>query len=183
MGTEDGLTTPQAEAPDKTYKLLILRIYTMPYGLLKQPLHITKAQELPLINALLHDEMADIDEIVFGTEQQVLDIPVRRQFHDGEEILIQDNGFSRVYEKYWLCTKVSIKHVLSWDCQNDQGIGCYSFNHWQYTKGLIRIEFNQMLVINIQVGGLAIEVADIGFNGRARIERQGGHESSSDRVY
>jgi hypothetical protein len=151
--------------------------------ILEQTLQIHEAQDLHLLTDFLHDEFADIDSMAFDSEHRSLLILVSRQYHGGEEIVVEEKANSRIYEKSWMHSQLMIKQVNSWDTKDDQGIGFYTFNHFEYTNGLLIIEFNQMLVLNIYVSELDIELEDMGFKGRTRIERWAGGESSSGMEY
>lgn len=134
----------------------------MDYDFLDEPLRIIAAQDIHLINALLHDESAEIDDMNFDCEKRVLNIPVRRQIHSSDEVLIQSSKGSSVFAAYWTETNVIVRHVESYELQKDQGLMCYTFNNWAYSKNLLTIVFNESLVINIKVENLDIKIQDIG---------------------
>jgi hypothetical protein len=157
----------------------------MTYGLLDQPLLVTDPVTLEEMASLLHDETCAVDEVVWNQDEGTLLLPVRRQFHGGEEVVIHTDGDAVTYEKDWMRSEVLIRHVLSWEKLDDQGIGDYSFNEWGLEDGTLTIVFCEALVLTIRLDRLEIAMTDLGFSGRARIERSagGGSESSSGRIY
>jgi hypothetical protein len=135
--------------------------------------------------SLLHDETCSVDKMIWDQQARTLLLPVRRQFHGGEEVVLRVDGDAVTYEKSWMRSEVVIRHVVRWEKQDDQGIGDYSFNEWFFEGNDIRIAFCQALVLLVTVDRLDITMTDLGFNGKARIERyaSGGSEASSGRIY
>jgi hypothetical protein len=109
---------------------------------------------------------------------------VRRQFHGGEEVVVEAGSLCTTYEKSWMRSEVIIQHVRDWKKEDDQGIGDYSFNDWAFEGETVRIIFCEKLTLVISVDRLEITMTDLGFMGKARIERYlGGVEGSSGRIY
>jgi hypothetical protein len=108
----------------------------------------------------------------------------QRQFHGGEEVIVHTEGDAVTYEKDWMRSEVLIRHVRSWTKQDDQGIGDYTFNEWTFEHETLVIVFCEALVLLVIVDSLEVTMTDIGFGGRARIERYagGGSGSSSGRI-
>jgi hypothetical protein len=156
----------------------------MTYGLLERPLIVSDRSTLSELSSLLHDETCSVDDIVHKPAERILLLPVRRQFHGGEEVVVNERPGSKTYEKSWMRSEVLIHHVRQWNKQDDQGIGDYLFNEWEFDGDIVRIIFCEALVIAVVVDKLDIKMTDLGFKGRARIERYiGGIERSSGRVY
>jgi len=156
----------------------------MTYGLLDRPIHITSASALEEMASLLHDETCAVDDVIWDQQARTLLLPVRRQFHGGEEVVLKVDGGSTTYEKSWMRSEVIIQHVRDWKKEDDQGIGDYSFNDWVFEGDTIRIVFCENLNLVIAVDRLEIALTDLGFKGKARIERYtGGSEGSSGRIF
>jgi hypothetical protein len=156
----------------------------MTYGLLDRPLNVTEPSRLSELSSLLHDETCSVDDLIYKPEERTLLLPVRRQFHGGEEVVVNVGLGSKTYEKSWMRSEVLIYHVRHWDKEDDQGIGDYSFNEWEFDGNTFKIIFCEALVLTVLVDKLEIKMTDLGFKGRARIERYiGGSESSTGRVY
>ena len=156
----------------------------MTYGLLTHPLHAKDARTLDEMGDLLHDETCGVDDLVWNEGAKTLLLPFRRQFHDGEERVLTAGVLSKVYEKDWMRSEVLVRSVSAWEKFDDQGIGDYSFNEWSFEGDKITIAFCEALVMTIQVSELDVTMTDLGFSGRARIERfVGGAESSSSQVF
>ena len=156
----------------------------MTYGLLNRPLNVTDGAALSELASLLHDETCSVDDMIHDPVGRTLLLPVRRQFHGGEEIVVNTGLGSTTYEKSWMRSEVLIRHVRSWDKEDDQGIGDYSFNDWEWAADSVKIVFCEALILTVVVDKLEITMTDLGFNGRAHITRYvGGSESSSGHVY
>jgi hypothetical protein len=156
----------------------------MTYGLLDRPMHVTSASALKEMASLLHDEMCAVDDITWDQQGRTLLLPVRRQFHGGEVVVVEAGSLCTTYEKSWMRSEVIIQHVRDWKKEDDQGIGDYSFNDWAFEGETVRIIFCEKLTLVISVDRLEITMTDLGFMGKARIERYlGGVEGSSGRIY
>jgi hypothetical protein len=156
----------------------------MTYGLLDRPLHVTTTSALEEMASLLHDETCAVDDMVWDQQGRTILLPVRRQFHGGEEVVLKADGHTTTCEKSWMRSEVFIRHVRGCERQDDQGIGDYSFNEWAFEGNTIRIIFCEDLVLTVSVDKLEVTMTDLGFEGKARIERYaGGSEGSSGRVY
>ena len=155
----------------------------MTNGILKSPLFIDDHEQINELNFLLHDETAEIDDLDYSIEKSLVAIPCRRQFHGGDEVEISRCGDCIVYEKVWMRSLLTIHNVSCITKENDQGIGDYSVARIQCEPGLITLICSEELVIRFSVSSLAITFSDIGFCGRARIERKStGAECSSSKV-
>jgi hypothetical protein len=156
----------------------------MTYGLLDRPLNVTGGEALNELSSLLHDETCSVDDMVHDPVARTLVLPVRRQFHGGDEIVVNTQLGFTTYEKSWMRSELLIRHVRGWDKEDDQGIGDYSFNDWEWAGNTVKIFFCEALILTVVVDKLEITMTDLGFNGRARIRRYlGGSESSSGQVY
>jgi hypothetical protein len=162
----------------------IVRFLEMAFGLLNQPIRAQDVGTLDEIGALLHDETCGVDDLVWDEAKKTLLLPFRRQFHGGEERVLTSGPMSTVYEKHWMRSEVLVRNVLAWEKFDDQGIGDYSFNEWSLDGDRLTIAFCEALVMTIEVSQLDITMTDLGFNGRARIERFiGGAEASTGQVF
>ncbi len=155
------------------------------YGLLDRPLHVTDAAGLDDLTALLHDETCSVDDAVWNEKAKTLLLPVRRQFHGGEEVEVSRTSDGVTYEKSWMRTEVLIRNVTAWEKVDDQGIGDYSFNEWSFASPTIQIDYCEALVMLVTVDGLDVTATDLRFGGKSRIVRSigGGSESSSSHIY
>ena len=152
--------------------------------ILQEPINAKDSEGFAVINGLLHDEAFELNEILFNRDNHTITIPVRRQFHSGPERYIGNGVIFKKYEKEWMRSIVTIHGVIAQQTHHDQGIGSYSFCSWNYSDGKITIECNEALILIVEVDRLEVQFADIGFSGKARIERgPGGVEISSNKVY
>ena len=153
-------------------------------SLLKEPVRITSEDGIGLINSILHDEVFDLGQIRFDEGAHIVTIPVRRRFHAGAEHLIRTGLLFKTYEKDWMRSVVTLRRVRSWEVLHDQGINSYSFNVWRLANGVLEVQCCESLLLRFEVDGLDVEIADKGFEGKARIKRGPmGIESSTGRVY
>jgi hypothetical protein len=156
----------------------------MTEGLLRSPLHVITEAELSGLDDLLHDETFDLDGIEHNSTTQTLTIPVRRQFHGGPERIIEDGPLWKTYQKDWMRSLVTIRHVRSWQFEHDQGINSYSFCSWGVSDSVMIIECNEALILTVSIDAIDVRVEDIGFKGKARIRRGPmGTETSSSEVH
>lgn len=156
----------------------------MTFGLLTQPLHAQDAAKLDEIATLLHDETCGVDDATWDVNSRTLVLPFRRQFHGGEERVLTAGAVSTVYEKDWMRSEVLVRNVSGWEKFDDQGIGDYSFNDWEFKDHKLTIVFCEALVLTIGVSDLDITMIDLGFRGKARIERfAGSSEVTTSRVF
>lgn len=153
----------------------------MTHGLLDRPLIVTDPEALSELSSLLHDETCSADDITHDAVARTLLLPVRRQFHGGEEIVVNTDPGSTTYEKSWMRSEVLIRHVRSWDKEDGLGIGDYSFNDWEWAGNTLKIVFCEVLILTVVVDKLDITMSDLGFNGRARIKRYLGESETSRR--
>ena len=152
--------------------------------ILHEPINAEDNEGLAIVDGLLHDEAFDLSNIQFDQDNHTITILARRQCHSGPERCIGDGILYKLYEKEWMRSVVTINGVLAWHIHHDQGIESYTFCSWNYSDGKIIIECNEALILTLEVDRLNIQFADIGFLGKARIERgQGGIEISSSTVY
>ena len=156
----------------------------MTQGLLKLPLRATDEAGLARVDSLLHDETLDLNGLAHNVAAQTVTLPVRRQFHGGPERIIESGPVWKTYEKDWMQSLVTIRHVRMWKPKNDQGINSYSFCSWRLAEGTLVIECNEALVLTFEIGAVDVQVEDIGFKGKAKIGRGPmGTETSSCTVY
>lgn len=157
----------------------------MTHALLERPLHVVNQASLYELSALLHDEVCRVDDAVWDRATETLTLPVRRQFHGGAEVLLSTGPDTAIYEKDWMRSEVLIRAVIHWEKLDDQALGDYSFNEWFFEAPTIRIAFCQSLVVLISVRELDITMTDLGFRGKARLERglNGGGEISTSEIY
>ncbi len=153
--------------------------------ILKTPIHITDAKGLDIVNGLLHDESFDLDQVHFDKDAGVVTIPARRQFHSGPERVIRKGLFSKTYEKGWMRTLITIRAVQSREIHRDQHINSYTFNSWNYSDGILKVQCNEEMILAFPVEGVDIELTDTGFQAKARITRWFGFIEgwSSGKVY
>jgi len=151
---------------------------------LHEPIIAKDSDGLAVVYSLLHDEAFELSDILFNQEDHTITMPVRRQFHSGPERCIGEGILYKKYEKEWMHSVVIIHGVHALNIHHDQGIGSYTFCSWTYSDGNITIECNEALILKLIVDRLEIQVTDIGFSGKAQIERgPGGIEISSNNVY
>lgn len=152
--------------------------------LLTTPIRATDPDALNIISGLLHDEYFDLDGVRFDRDAEAAEIPVRRQFHSGPERLIKKGLVFNIYEKEWMRSLVTIRTVRSWEALKDQGIGSYSFCTWHFSEGIIEVKCNEALVLKFHVDDLDVNVANVGFQGKARIKRgPWGMDSFTGRIH
>ena len=60
----------------------------MTYGLLDRPLNVTAPSALSELSSLLHDETCSVDDMVYDQVGQTPLLPIRRQFHGGEDVVV-----------------------------------------------------------------------------------------------
>jgi len=139
--------------------------------LLNSPLRATDEPSLSKIDCLLHDETLDFDGVEHNSREQTFTIPVRRQFHGGNERIISSTPIWKTYEKEWMHSRVTIRKIRSWDFIEDQGIGCYTFCSWSFHDERLIIKCNEALIISFETDGIDVEIEDVGFRGKAKIRR------------
>ena len=136
------------------------------------------------IGQLLHDETIQVDDAHYDMERNELNFPVRRQFHGGYETSLQTESEWTVYEKDWMRSLLTIRGVVGWEKHDDQEIGDYTFDDWALDGETLTIVLHQRMTISVRIFALDILLTDLGYAGKARIERKGnGTEISSGTVY
>jgi hypothetical protein len=156
----------------------------MVYGLLESPLLATDPKSLCELGSLLHDEIIQVDNFEFNDAEATLIMPFRRQFHGGKEVALKSEDDWIVYEKDWMRSIVLVKNVTDWRKIDDQEIGDYTFNRFNYVQSRLIISCCELLVIEIDVSNIEVIMKDLGFSGKARIKRRkSGAEISSNTVY
>lgn len=139
--------------------------------LLKSLLRATDEAGVAEVDGFLHDETFNLDGIEHAVAAQTITIPVRRQFHGGQERIIDSGLVWKTYEKEWMRSRLTIRDVRSWKAEHDQGINSYSFCSWRVSNGQLVIECNEALVLTFEIGRIDVELEDLGFKGKARIKR------------
>ena len=73
---------------------------------------------------ILHDEMFAIEDAVYDEDKRTLLLPVRRQFHAGEEVVIKVECDAVTYEKSWMISEFVMQNVIALEKYRDQGLNC-----------------------------------------------------------
>ncbi|MCP4263623.1 MAG: hypothetical protein GY774_39865 [Planctomycetes bacterium] len=149
----------------------------------KEPLVVTSKEHLIELIDLMHDEYFNLDDIKYIKDQQLVEIPYRRQFHDGPCRIIRNIfGIKRI-EVELIRSLLIIRNVKDYYYNDKARIGTYSFNTIEYKSNNLQIICCEDLELNMVVSGIEIESHDIEVKGKTRLTKGWFWESYTGQFY
>ena len=149
----------------------------------KEPLIVTSAEHLGEVIGLIHDEYFDLKDIKYIKDQQLVEIPYRRMFHEGPCRVIREYfGIKRI-ELELIRSLLIIKNVKDYYYEDRARIGTYSFNTIEYKNNKLRIICCEDLELDMEVSGIEIESHDLEVKGKTRLTKGWFWESYTGEVY
>ena len=149
----------------------------------KEPLIITSTEHLDELIGLLHDEHFNLNDIKHIKDQQVVEIPYRRMFHEGARRVIRNIfGIKRI-EVELIRSLLIIRNVKDYEYDDRAQIGTYSFNTIKYNRNKLQIICCEDLELNMVVSELKIESRDVEVKGKTRITKGWFWDSYTGEVY
>ena len=151
--------------------------------ILKEPLVVTRADDLGSLIGLIHDEYFDLDDVSFFKERGLVTIPYRRIFHGHSCRMIRNWLIYRTYEVDVIRSVLTIRNVEEYTFDDRSHIGTYSFNTVSYDKGALLIKCCEDLDLRMVVSKIEIESRDLEIRGKARITHGLLWSSNNSKVY
>ncbi len=149
-------------------------------------LQIISPQQFGQLLDLVHDEFFDLDEIQYHSEQDMVEIPFRRIFHNGPARTIRNWLFYAVMEVDVIRARMRVHNVDEYEVHDRARMGTYSFNTARYNQdtSLLIFQCEPNLELRMKVSKFLIDCEDLEVRGKSRVSYLFGvMDWSSGKVY
>jgi hypothetical protein len=114
--------------------------------------HVESVRFLDFVNALIHDQYFDPQEIVFDEQQGSLTIPFEFEDTTREEIVDRTwRGRKKRARVPILRGLLTIAAVTDWELKDTEGVGTYDFNELLYDEGRDRLQVLTNIPLELSV--------------------------------
>lgn len=149
----------------------------------KNVLVIAETNQFNELIELVHDEYFELADVKYTAEQNMVQIPYRRIFHEGPLRLIRNLFILKTYEVDVIRSVLTIRNVKKLDIQDTAQIGTYSFNTIFYKDNDLYFRCEPGLELKMMVSQIAIESRDVEIKGKSRVTHGLFWSSDTGRIY
>ncbi|MFC1736160.1 hypothetical protein ACFL1X_08585 [Candidatus Hydrogenedentota bacterium] len=148
-------------------------------------LSFASTEEFDQLLGLIHDENFELDQVRYDANQELVEIPYRRIFHEGPSRTIKNRWIYRVVEIDVLRNILRVRNVKNLEIVDKARIGCYSFNYLKYgeTTGELVFECCEPCQLRLMVSDIDMENEELGYRGKARIVQGLFWDANTNKVY